>query len=82
MDRTPMKRKRNDSLVFATVPELIEELVKRATFVGVVVASDKEHKGGDTVHDTFTTYASLNNPDQVITILKTVASNIEDGQSE
>src|SRR5205823_2282264 len=77
----PMKRKRNDSLVFSTVPELIEELVSRATFVGVVVASDKEHKGGDTVHDTFTTYASLNNPDQVITILKTVASNIEAGQS-
>jgi hypothetical protein len=74
-----MKRKRIDTLVYSTVTELIEELVNRATFVGVVVASDKEHKRRDTVHDTFNTYASLNNQDQVVTILKTVATNIEEG---
>jgi len=77
---SPMKRKRIDTLVYSTVIELIEELVNRATFVGVVVASDKEHKRRDTVHDTFNTYASLNNQDQVVTILKTVATNIEEGQ--
>jgi hypothetical protein len=75
-----MKRNRIDTLVFATVTELIKELVNRTTFVGVVVASDKEHKRGDTVHDTFNTYASLSNQDQVITLLKTVATNIEEGQ--
>jgi hypothetical protein len=55
----PMKRKRIDTLEFSTVAELISELVNRTTFVGVVVASDKEHKRRDTVHDTFNTYASL-----------------------
>jgi hypothetical protein len=75
----PMKSKRIDTLVYSTVTELIEELVNRETFVGVVVASDKEHKRRDTVHDTFNTYASLNNQDQVVTILKTAATNIEEG---
>ena len=74
-----MKRNRLGTLAYSTVTELIEELVNRATFVGVVVASDKEHKRRDTVHDTFNTYASLNNQDQVLTILKTVATNIEEG---
>jgi len=77
----PMKRKRINTLVFSTVTELIKELVNRPTFVGVVVASDKEHKRRDTVHDTFNTYASLSSQDQVVTLLKTVATNIEEGQS-
>ena len=46
----------------------------------VVVASDKEHKRRDTVHDTFNTYASLSSQHQVVTLLKTVATNIEEGQ--
>ena len=75
-----MKRKRIDTLVFSTVTELIKELLNRTTFVGVVVASDKEHKRRDTVHDTFNTYASLSSQDQVVTLLKTVATNIEEGQ--
>ena len=75
-----MKRKRIDTLVFSTVTELIEELVNRTTFVGVVVASANEHKRRDTVHDRFNTYASLSSKDQVVTLLKTVATNIEEGQ--
>ncbi len=75
-----MKKKRINTLMFSTVTELIKELVNRTTFVGVVVASDKEHKRRDTVHDTFNTYASLNNQDQVVTVLRTVATNIEEGR--
>jgi hypothetical protein len=75
-----MKRKRIDTLVFSTVTELIKELMNRTTFVGVVVASDKEHKRRDTVHGTFNTYASLSSQGQVVTLLKTVATNIEKGQ--
>jgi len=60
--------------------DYIKELVNRTTFVGVVVASDQEHKRRDTVHDTFNTYASLSSQDQVVTLLKPVATNIEKGQ--
>jgi hypothetical protein len=74
-----MKRKLSATLRFATVTELIKELVNRTTFVGVVVASDKEHRRRDTVHDTFNTYASFSSQDQVVTLLKTVATNIEEG---
>lgn len=47
------------SLEFATNQELVEELMKRTTFAGVVVCSRKQHKDRE-VHDNWDVYSSLN----------------------
>ena len=47
------------SLEFATNKELVEELMKRTTFVGIVVCSEKESKL-DEIHDIWELYTSLN----------------------
>jgi len=46
-------------LEFATNHELIDELMNRTTFAGVVVCSRKERKS-DEVHDNWNVYTSLN----------------------
>lgn len=74
-----MKRKRIDTLAFFTTQELIEEIVNRTTFVGVVIQSDQEHKNSAQVHDNFNTFASLESPDKVVAVLTKVADRIKEG---
>jgi len=46
-------------LDFATNQELVNELINRTTFAGIVVCSRKERKS-DEVHDNWNVYSSLN----------------------
>lgn len=72
-----MKRKRIDTLAFFTTQELIEELVNRTTFVGVVVASKDEHKHQNQVHSDFNTFTTMGNSASVVAVLKIVQSELE-----
>lgn len=72
-----MKRKRIDTLAFFTTRELIEELVNRTTFIGVVVASKDEHKHSNQVHSDFDTLTTLGDPAAVVALLKNVQNQLE-----
>lgn len=72
-----MKRARIQSLAFFTVRELIQELVHRTTFVGLVLVSQAEHKKIDQKHTNFDTFAALPDPASVITLLKTAQEEIQ-----
>jgi hypothetical protein len=72
-----LKRKRIDTLAFFTTQELIEELVNRTTFVGVVVASKDEHRQQGQVHSDFNTFTTMGDSAAVVTVLKHVQSELE-----
>jgi hypothetical protein len=72
-----LKRKRIDTLAFFTTRELIEELVNRTTFVGVVVASKDEHKRPDQVHSDFDTLTTMGDSAAVVAVLKHVQNELE-----
>ncbi len=72
-----MKRKRLDTLAWHTTKELIEELIHRTTFVGIVVVSKDENKRPGQKHGLFDTFASMTDSSQVVSVLKKTLTDIE-----
>ena len=66
-------------LEFATTTELIEELMGRDTFVGLVLSSEDEQKFEGQMHDKFKMYAT-GNVESTIQMLQ-VAVDILKGQA-
>ena len=68
----------NYEIGFHTTDELIEELMGRKTFMGIVVASTKEHLGDDVVtHKKFNVYSTLNT-EQSAMLLESMAKFVSE----
>jgi hypothetical protein len=66
-------------LEFATNRELIMELINRSTFVGLVIFSDKEQLGKDTIHDHFSIASSVKAED-VVKIIEVTRDTMNKGE--
>lgn len=68
--------RRTSDLELYSSEELIQELLSRTTFVGIVIRSEKEAKGVSG-HRSFRVYSSNNlNTDQTLTILSGLVSQL------
>jgi hypothetical protein len=70
------------SLELASTEELIEELHRRSTFVGIIIRSKTEHKyvGNKITHNDFDVFDATGG--QVETLLDYVVRGIKDGRYE
>jgi len=65
------------SIEFYTSDELVEELMKRKTFLGIIIRSEQEMTSNSGVPDGFQMGCRNVTPDQAITILKSITESLE-----
>ncbi len=61
-------------LEFATTQELIDELMRRTTFAGLVLCSSKEHKNPNTFHDDLRLFTTADAESTLAILEKALAS--------
>lgn len=61
---------------FATNQELIDELMKRQTFAGIIISSTEEHRNKEQTHNDFAVYSMACNED-TISILNKIVTELE-----
>ena len=72
------------ALELSTIPELVEELMRRKTFLGVVVHSAEDYKNRQWAGERiFQVHFNENlDPGQAFRLLDTVAGRLEDGTGD
>ena len=65
------------SLELATTKELLQELMSRRNFVGVIIYSNDEHKFDQQVHKNFSVFATTD-VEELKNLLGTVAGDLEE----
>lgn len=66
------------SLELASTEELIEELHKRTTFVGIIVRSNAEHRAEGQSHKDFTVYDATGSPKNLERLLCHIVSKCKE----
>lgn len=65
-----------ESIEFMTTEEIVDELMKRETFRGIVILSQTEQKQDVQCHDTFTLRAKCGTRDNIREILNLVMQEV------
>lgn len=60
------------SIELASTQELIEELMRRSTFVGIILCSPHQHVNDNQIHSHFDVFSRVHNDDTIRILGKTL----------